>query len=169
MDNYPHEGLETHPSATVLVVDDEPAIREVIATLLEDEGYLVRHAKDGQEALETINGNQIDLIVSDVVMPRLDGASLVRKLRGRGHVMPVVLMSAVYADVDLPGVRFVPSPLKSIACSAPSPPRSRQRNCTAVSTREQAIACIMLSTPLQAAGPLGVTLTPAEDRDPNRN
>ena len=81
MDSYPQEGLETHPTATVLVVDDEPAIREVIATLLEDEGYLVRHAKDGLEALDTIDDDEIDLIVSDVVMPRLDGASLVRKLR----------------------------------------------------------------------------------------
>ena len=49
MDSCPHEDLETHPTVTVLVVDDEPAIREVIATLLEDEGYLVRHAKDGLE------------------------------------------------------------------------------------------------------------------------
>ena len=112
MDSYPHEDLEAHPTATVLVVDDEPAIREVITTLLEDEGYLVRHAKDGLEALDAINGDQIDLIVSDVVMPRLDGASLVRKLRHRGHLMPVVLMSAVYADVDLPGVRFVPKPFE---------------------------------------------------------
>ena len=112
MDSYPHEDLETHPTATVLVVDDEPAIREVIATLLEDEGYLVRHAKDGLEALDAINGNRIDLIVSDVAMPRLDGASLVRKLRRRGHLTPVVLMSAVYADVDLPGVRFVPKPFE---------------------------------------------------------
>ena len=112
MDNCPHEDLETHPTVTVLVVDDEPAIREVIATLLEDEGYLVRLAKDGLEALDAISGDQIDLIVSDVVMPRLDGASLVRKLRGRGHLMPVVLMSAVYTDVDLPGVRFVPKPFE---------------------------------------------------------
>ena len=112
MDSCPHEDLETHPTVTVLVVDDEPAIREVIATLLEDEGYLVRHAKDGLEALDAINGSQIDLIVSDVVMPRLDGASFVRKLRRRGHLMPVVLMSAVYADVDLPDVRFVPKPFE---------------------------------------------------------
>ena len=112
MDSYPHEDLETHPIATVLVVDDEPAIREVIATLLEDEGYLVRHAKDGLEALDAIDGSQIDLIVSDVVMPRLDGASFVRRLRRRGHLTPVVLMSAVYADVDLPGVRFVPKPFE---------------------------------------------------------
>ena len=111
MDGSPQEGLETHPSATVLVVDDEPAIREVIATLL-DEGYLVRYAKDGLEALDTIDDDEIDLIVSDVVMPRLDGASLVRKLRRRGYVMPVVLISAVYADVDLPGVRLVPKPFE---------------------------------------------------------
>jgi two-component system OmpR family response regulator len=104
--------LEIKPTATVLVVDDEPAIREIVATLLEDEGYLVRHAKDGLEALATIDDNSIDLVVSDVVMPGLDGASLVRKLRHRGHLMPVVLMSAVYADVDLPGVRFVPKPFE---------------------------------------------------------
>ncbi|MBW3632559.1 MAG: response regulator [Chloroflexi bacterium] len=111
MNGMPQGDLETK-SATVLVVDDEPAIREIVATLLEDEGYLVRHAKDGVEALAAIDDDTIDLVVSDVVMPRLDGASLVRKLRRRGHLMPVVLMSAVYADVDLPGVRFVPKPFE---------------------------------------------------------
>ncbi len=45
-------------------------------------------------------------------MPCLDGASFVRKLRRRGYLIPVVLMSAVYADVDLPGVRFVPKPFE---------------------------------------------------------
>ena len=107
----PQGDLGTKP-ATVLVVDDEPAIREIVATLLEDEGYRVRHARDGVEALATIDDDTIDLVVSDVVMPRLDGASLVRKLRRRGHLIPVVLMSAVYADVDLPGVRFVPKPFE---------------------------------------------------------
>jgi two-component system OmpR family response regulator len=102
---------EEKPTATVLVVDDEPAIREIVATLLEDEGYEVRHARDGVEALAAID-DRIDLVLSDVIMPRLDGASLVRKLRRRGHLVPVVLMSAVYADVDLPGVRFVPKPFE---------------------------------------------------------
>ncbi len=46
MTGMPQGDLGTKP-ATVLVVDDEPAIREIVATLLEDEGYLVRHAKDG--------------------------------------------------------------------------------------------------------------------------
>ncbi len=111
MNGMPQGDLETKP-ATVLVVDDEPAIREIVAMLLEDEGYLVRHAKDGVEALAAVDDDSIDLVVSDVVMPRLDGASLVRKLRRRGYLIPVVLMSAVYADVDLPGVRFVPKPFE---------------------------------------------------------
>jgi CheY-like chemotaxis protein len=109
--SMPRDDLETKP-ATVLVVDDESAIREIVATLLEDEGYLVRHAQDGVEALATIGDHTIDLVVSDIVMPRLDGASLVRKLRHQGHRIPVILMSAVYADVDLPGVRFVPKPFE---------------------------------------------------------
>jgi len=94
----------------VLVVDDEPAIRETVATLLEEEGYRVRRAKDGVEALSTLAGDTIDVILADINMPRLDGAALVRKLRGRGNCTPIVLMSAIYADVDLPGVRFVPKP-----------------------------------------------------------
>jgi len=107
--------LEISPQPTrttpqVLVVDDEPAIRETVATLLEEEGYRVRRAKDGIEALSTLAGDGIDLILADVNMPRLDGATLVRKLRGRGNRIPIVLMSAIYADVDLPGVRFLPKP-----------------------------------------------------------
>lgn len=95
---------------TVLVVDDDANIAELVAALLEDEGYGVRCAFDGREALEEIERNPPGLIVSDVMMPKLDGVSLTQQLRTRGHRTPVVLMSAVYADVDIPGVRFVPKP-----------------------------------------------------------
>jgi two-component system response regulator MprA len=96
---------------TVLVVEDEPVIRELMAILLEDEGYDVRQAVDGVQALEVMEQHGIDLVLSDVKMPRLDGASLVQRLRSRGDAIPVVLMSAVYAEVDLPGVRFLRKPV----------------------------------------------------------
>jgi two-component system response regulator MprA len=96
---------------TVLVVEDEPVIRELMAILLEDEGYAVRQAIDGLQALEMLEQHAVDLILSDVKMPRLDGASLVHRLRSRGDAIPVVLMSAVYAEVDLPGVRFLRKPV----------------------------------------------------------
>ena len=96
---------------TVLVVEDEPVIRELMAILLEEEGYTVRQAVDGVQALEVMEQDRIDLVLSDVKMPRLDGASLVQRLRARGDLIPVVLMSAVYAEVDLPGVRFLRKPV----------------------------------------------------------
>jgi two-component system, OmpR family, response regulator MprA len=96
---------------TLLVVEDEPVIRELMSILLEDEGYAVRQAVDGLEALELLEQHGIDLVLSDVKMPRLDGASLVNRLRSRGDATPVVLMSAVYAEVDLPGVRFLRKPV----------------------------------------------------------
>ena len=95
----------------ILVVEDEPVIRELMAILLEEEGYAVRQACDGVEALQTVDQHPVDLVLSDVKMPRLDGASLVQRLRSRGDTIPVVLMSAVYAEVDLPGVRFLRKPV----------------------------------------------------------
>ena len=96
---------------TVLVVEDEPVIRELMSILLEDEGYAVHQAVDGLQALEMLEQHAVDLVLSDVKMPRLDGASLVHRLRSRGDAIPVVLMSAVYAEVDLPGVRFLRKPV----------------------------------------------------------
>ncbi len=95
---------------TVLVVDDDAHIAELIASLLEDEGYGVRCAHDGHAALREIDREPPGIVVSDVMMPSLDGVSLTQHLRDRGDATPVVLMSAVYADVDIPGVRFIPKP-----------------------------------------------------------
>jgi CheY-like chemotaxis protein len=78
--------------------------------LLASEGYRVRCAYNGQQALAIIVRDPPDLVISDVMMPLIDGLTLTRQLRGRGDQTPVVLMSAAYADVDLPGVRFVPKP-----------------------------------------------------------
>ena len=110
--NRPAQDSSTTPETTptVLIVEDEPAIREVVADLLQDEGYAVRQAADGLQAIEEFEVDDVDLVLSDVRMPRLDGPSLARRLRGRGHTIPVVLMSAVDVEVDLPGVRFLPKP-----------------------------------------------------------
>ena len=95
---------------TVLVVDDDPGIRELVAAVLEDEGYAPRHAADGLAALEEVASSPVDLVLSDVMMPRLDGVGLVRRLRDGGHRVPVVLMSAASAGVDAPDVPFLPKP-----------------------------------------------------------
>ncbi len=114
MEDSPYHS-EDSPSTppTVLVVDDEPTIREVVACMLEDEGYAVRQATDGLEALQEIEAEEIDLVLSDVMMPGLDGPALVRGLRRRRLAVRVVLMSAVSTAVDLPGVPFLPKPFES--------------------------------------------------------
>jgi CheY-like chemotaxis protein len=110
--NYPaqHSSATLESTPTVLLVEDEPAIREVVTDLLQDEGYAVRQASDGLQAIDELEVDDVDLVLSDVRMPRLDGPSLAHRLRGRGLAVPVVLMSAVDVEVNLPGVRFLPKP-----------------------------------------------------------
>jgi len=94
----------------ILVVDDERVLAEVLATFLEDEGFRVRMVHDGLAALEQAAMLSPDLIISDMQMPRLGGMGLVRHLRATGNQVPVVLMSAVVADVRLQGIRFLSKP-----------------------------------------------------------
>lgn len=94
----------------ILIVDDEAIIREVLGVFLEDEGYRVAEAPDGAAALDVVERQPPDLILSDVMMPHVDGPELLRRLRARGVAVPVILLSAGSASVDLPGVRLVRKP-----------------------------------------------------------
>jgi two-component system, OmpR family, response regulator len=78
----------------VLIVDDEPSIRDVMATLLLDAGYSVQTAADGRLALEIIDLALPDLIITDVMMPQFDGWALLDRVHERNLSLPVILMSA---------------------------------------------------------------------------
>ncbi|HET9082709.1 MAG TPA: SpoIIE family protein phosphatase [Trebonia sp.] len=84
------------PSARVLVADDNADMREYLARLLRSAGYQVTTVTDGQAALGAVRAAAPDLVISDVMMPRLDGLSLVAALRAdpRTAAVPVVLLSA---------------------------------------------------------------------------
>ncbi|GAA0847807.1 response regulator transcription factor [Streptosporangium amethystogenes subsp. fukuiense] len=81
-------------AARVLVVDDEPALREALQSSLEFEGYRVGVASDGQEALETLERESYELVLLDVMMPRLDGLTACRRLRAAGNHLPVLMLTA---------------------------------------------------------------------------
>ncbi len=85
----------TEAAATVLVVEDEPAVRELVTRILRSEGYEVIAAEDGAEALEMLDGNpvRLDLVLTDVLMPRLNGRQLVDALQARYPQLPVLYMS----------------------------------------------------------------------------
>ncbi|HEU4590929.1 MAG TPA: response regulator [Steroidobacteraceae bacterium] len=66
---------------TILTVDDSTSMRQMVRATLQSAGYGVVEAADGQEALEFARGNKVDLVISDVNMPRMDGIRLVHELR----------------------------------------------------------------------------------------
>ena len=84
---------------TILVCDDDKEIVEAIQIYLEQEGYEVLTAYDGMQALQQIRQNQIDLLVIDVMMPRLDGIHATMKIREESKV-PVIIISAKSEDAD---------------------------------------------------------------------
>lgn len=79
---------------TVLVVDDERYIVDLLTDLLDDEGYRVISAFDGLAALQKVKEEAPDLILADIMMPRLDGLALLTRIREEYSGVPVVLMSA---------------------------------------------------------------------------
>jgi two-component system nitrogen regulation response regulator NtrX len=84
--------------ATVLVVDDEAAIRDSLHMILEYEGYRVEEAGNGSQALSKVGERAPDAIVLDIKMPEMDGLELLKALRERGYDMPVLMISG-HADV----------------------------------------------------------------------
>jgi PAS domain S-box-containing protein len=83
-------------AATILLAEDNADMRGYVRRLLESAGHRVIHAADGQAALEMLEAVPTDLVLSDVMMPRLDGLGLARAIRGnaRLHELPVILLSA---------------------------------------------------------------------------
>ena len=86
-------------SKNILVVEDEPASLECIIHFLRKQGYEVREARDGAEAIELIDNSQFDLVLSDVRMPRLDGVALAMHIRSRVPTIPIILMTGVPFDL----------------------------------------------------------------------
>ena len=80
----------------ILVVDDEEAIREVVTTLLESQGYQCTPVNNGRAALEYLEKNSLDLVLSDMVMPEMDGLRLLEWLRGHNQDIPIIMVTAMH-------------------------------------------------------------------------
>ena len=86
------------PKQTILTVDDNEEIRNIIKILLESEGYEVREAFDGETALEMVN-DEIDLIILDIMMPGQSGLDVCKKIR-ENYQMPILFLTAKGTDSD---------------------------------------------------------------------
>jgi DNA-binding response OmpR family regulator len=91
-------GLDDLPP-TILLVDDEDAVRTVLAFPLEREGYVVVQAADGEEALARFAEQPVDLVVLDIMLPRVDGLEVCRRLRATSAV-PIMMLTARDDELD---------------------------------------------------------------------
>jgi two-component system, OmpR family, response regulator MprA len=82
----------------ILIVEDDTITRRNLSVLLSDEGYDVDQAGDGVQALEILAGRPFDLVLSDIVMPRMDGLKLLQQLQFMAPQMPVMIMTSYVSD-----------------------------------------------------------------------
>jgi DNA-binding response OmpR family regulator len=92
--------LMTMSSELVLVVDDEPSILQLARMYLEREGFRVQDSKDGEAALEAVNRLRPALVVLDVMLPKLDGFEVCRRLRAANNNVAVLMLTARDDDID---------------------------------------------------------------------
>jgi DNA-binding response OmpR family regulator len=86
-------------SSTILLVDDEDSIQKLLAYPLEREGYRVLQARDGVEALEQFASERVDLVVLDIMLPKLDGLEVCKRLRAESEV-PIIMLTARDDELD---------------------------------------------------------------------
>jgi DNA-binding response OmpR family regulator len=86
-------------SSTILLVDDEEPVQKLLAYPLEREGYRVVQAWDGEQALERFASERIDLVVLDVMLPKLDGLEVCKRLRAQSTV-PIIMLTARDDELD---------------------------------------------------------------------
>jgi len=86
------------PLGTILVVDDEREILDMLTDHLEDEGYAVSQAVDGEQALEGVRREPPDLVLLDITMPGVNGLEVLRRLRRDHPRIPVVMITGIEAE-----------------------------------------------------------------------
>lgn len=80
----------------ILLVEDDRGIRNAVSSALERHGYDVINAQDGMEALDKVSG--ADVVLLDIFLPKITGDQFLKEIRGRGNLVPVIVMSAMPTD-----------------------------------------------------------------------
>ena len=92
-------GLEMADSGTILLVEDEESVQKLLAFPLERDGFQVLQARDGEEAIELFQRHDVDLVVLDLMLPKVDGLEVCRRLRA-GSAVPIIMLTARDDELD---------------------------------------------------------------------
>ncbi len=85
---------------TILVVEDDQELCELFCTVLEENGYIALTASNGEQALTVLENKHVDLIVSDIMMPKMDGYQLTKSLRDANYTLPILMVTARESMAD---------------------------------------------------------------------
>lgn len=85
---------------TILVVEDEEPIRKGLKDALESEGFKTILAKDGEEGYRLIKSKKPDLVLLDIMLPKLNGMDLCKKIRGEENFTPIIMLTAKGSEID---------------------------------------------------------------------
>jgi two-component system, OmpR family, response regulator len=88
------------PDQHILIVDDDPEVRELVARIMAEDGYRVSQAPDTRSAQRQLEGEKVDLMVLDLMLPGKDGLTFCRELRGEGVTTPIIMLTAKGDDFD---------------------------------------------------------------------
>jgi CheY-like chemotaxis protein len=99
--------------AHVLVIEDDSAVQNLFGQLLEGEGYTVSHATDGAEGMHLLKQQKIDLIITDIMMPEMDGLEVIRAVQATHPNLPIIAISGGMRAVP---INFLPHAKKFGAC-----------------------------------------------------
>ena len=108
------------PRADVLIVDDETFIRQILARIVTREGYKVRQACDGQDALDRLSEASCDIVISDIKMPNMDGIALLSEIKSRHPEISVILITAYAGEYSAQDAlragadSFIAKPFKNV-------------------------------------------------------
>jgi len=90
----------------ILIVDDDPDIRQVLLDRLESYGYAVETAQNGREALEVLNGSHFDGVLLDINMPELDGGEVLKRAQQLYPTLPVIMVTASASHIQAMKTRY---------------------------------------------------------------
>src|ERR1700733_2205138 len=95
----------TSQGPTVLITEDEPLVRAITVEILQDAGYRVREAGDGRQALEVLESCAIDLLITDIQMPRMNGYQLAETAMTKWPGLKILLMTGYTRESEPEGLR----------------------------------------------------------------
>ena len=132
----------------ILIADDEKEIVKLLKIYLETDGIIVFEANDGVQALDILEKNEIDLALVDIMMPKIDGYQVIKKIRQQGKYIPVMVISAKVTlsdrvlGIDLGADDYITKPFEPLEVAAKVRAQLRRLNVTSPQAQSKSVITV---------------------------